>query len=879
MPGEYPDSNADTNKRACVNEYVTNGHACFGLRVAARARSGLESVSTGRIALLSAAILLSGHRGALASEPETLATGNSFVQRFLGSLESSEILMLAIFGGAMSFALLSASWLIRERAKMVSTNRQLKQSLADLRASNDRNEALVSTADQRIVVWNGTEDQAMVLGGLPGSTGAPDDEKQFTRFDRWLHPDFVQAFENLVRELRLNAVGFETVLKSKGGGILEVNGGTSGSYAYVRFRDLKGIREEKAQIEAEFESLNASFAKIESLLSKLPMPVWLKDQFGKLVWVNQSYADALEIGDPQEVVSTNVDLLDSEQRENMQANLKTGQLYEALLPATVAGDRKKLQLFNMGTENGSAGMAIDKSDVEDIRRMLKETNENHSRMLDQLATAVAIFDKSHKLVFHNNGFQQLWNLDPVFLDGKPTNEEILDAMRDGKMLPEHPDWRKWRDGQLKVYTAIEPTEEWWHLLDGQTIRVVASPRTQGGSAWIFENVTERLALESNYNALMRVQGETLDHLNEAVAVFGSNGQLKLFNPALEELWSGADIKVQEGIHITNVIEAWNETSSNTEDLEQILGTVTGFDDARETVSGRMELSDGRSIQYSVVPLPEGQSMLTLVDVTANVNFERALKERAEALEASDLLKSKFIQHVSYELRAPLTSISGFGEMLTDKELGKLNAKQGEYLSHINESAMVLRAIVDDILDLASIDAGTMTLDYERVDLDNVMKTAFEDLAEGMKEKGLRAVVDVARASEIIVADGDRVLQVVRNLLSNAINFSPDGGQITVFADRTGEEHEIRIIDEGPGIGDSETQVIFDRFETRAPDGSKRGTGLGLSIVRSLVELHGGSVEVDRSHENGTCIVCRIPASPPEQAPQPGDPFKDVASAA
>ncbi|MGI9351547.1 MAG: ATP-binding protein [Rhizobiaceae bacterium] len=879
MPGEYPDSSADTKTGACTTKYAMNWHSCCGAGIFTFAGTGIRNIFRSRLALLSGILILSGNQGAAANESDIPSGGNAFVQRFLGSLESIDILMLAIFGGAMSFALLSSSWLIRERAKMVSTNRQLKKSLADLRASNDRNEALVSTADQRIVVWNGTEDHAKILGSLPGSTGAPDDEKQFARFDRWLHPDFVHAFENHIRELRINAVGFETALKSKGGGILEVNGGTSGSYAYVRFRDLKGIREEKAQIEAEFESLNASFAKIESLLAKLPMPVWLKDQFGKLIWVNQSYADSLESDDPKEVVSTNIDLFDSEQRENMQANLKADHLYEALLPATVAGDRKKLQIFNVGAENGSAGMAIDKSDVEDIRRMLKETNENHSRMLDQLATAVAIFDKSHKLVFHNNGFQQLWKLDPVFLDGNPSNEEILDAMRDGKMLPEHPDWRKWRDGQLKVYTAIEPTEEWWHLLDGQTIRVVASPRNQGGSAWIFENVTERLALESNYNALMRVQGETLDHLNEAVAVFGSNGQLRLFNPALEELWSGADIKVQEGIHITNVIEAWTETSRNAEDLEQILGTVTGFDDARETVGGRMELTDGRSIQYSVVPLPEGQSMLTLVDVTANVNFERALKERAEALEASDLLKSKFIQHVSYELRAPLTSISGFGEMLTDKELGKLNAKQGEYLSHINESALELRAIVDDILDLASIDAGTMTLDYEQVDLDKVMKTAFEELADDMKEKSLRAVVDIAEVSEIIVADGGRILQIISNLLSNAINFSPDGGQITVLANCPGENHEIRVIDEGPGIGDSELQVIFDRFETRAPDGSKRGTGLGLSIVRSLVELHGGSVDVDRKNENGACFVCRIPVSPPEQLPQPGDPFKDVASAA
>ncbi|MEM9276955.1 MAG: ATP-binding protein, partial [Pseudomonadota bacterium] len=879
MPGEQPDSYTGAKSGACVN-----GHKSVQ-------GSGYkpEDTSVGgkiykvrfwrcRLALFASSILFATSM-ATANETGITNPDNGFLIRFAESVESNHILMLAIFGGAMSFALLSASWLIRERAKILSTNQKLKQSLADLRASNDRNEALVNTADQRIVVWNGGDDQAIILGSLPGSTGAPDDKAQFVQFGRWLDPDFSRSFENNIRELRLNAVGFETVLKSKGGGIIEVTGGTSGSYAFARFRDLKGVREEKAQIEAHYESLNSSFAKVESLLSRLPMPVWLKDQFGKLVWVNHSYAEALEIENPKDAVTGNLDLFDAEQREDIQKNLTGNELYEALVPATVAGDRKKLQVFNIGSDRGSAGIAIDKSDVEDIRRMLKETNESHSRMLDQLATAVAIFDSSQKLVFHNNGFQQLWNLDPLFLSSNPSNAEILDAMRDGKLLPEHPDWRKWREGQLQIYTAIEPIEEWWHLLDGQTIRVVSAPRSQGGSTWIFENVTERLALESNYNALMRIQGETLDHLNEAVAVFGSNGQLKLFNPALEELWGDADIDVQEGLHVTSVIDAWTASIRNGEDLEKILGQVTGFDDVREDIEGRMELDDRRSIQYSVVPLPEGQSMLTLTDVTANVNFERALKERAEALEASDLLKSKFIQHVSYELRAPLTNISGFGEMLADVDIGKLNEKQVEYLSHINESAVVLRAIVDDILDLASIDAGTMTLEYGPVNLDETVRSAFEELADGMRQKGLRAAVDISPASETVIADETRLLQVVRNLLSNAINFSPDGGEITITANQNENMHEVRIFDQGPGIDENELQAIFDRFETRAPDGTKRGTGLGLSIVRSLVELHGGTVEVERSETPGTCILCQLPVEPPEMILQPHEKTTSIADAA
>ncbi|MEM7215149.1 MAG: hypothetical protein AAF423_06355, partial [Pseudomonadota bacterium] len=149
-------------------------------------------------------------RPAFAYANEAVAASDDMVtiQQLSISLDSNDILMLAIFGGAMSFALLSAFWLIRERARMVSTNQKLKQSLANLRALNDRNEALVSTTDERIVVWNGTEDQAIVLGSLPASSGAPDDNSQFMRFAHWLDTDFSNSFENHVRELRINATGF-----------------------------------------------------------------------------------------------------------------------------------------------------------------------------------------------------------------------------------------------------------------------------------------------------------------------------------------------------------------------------------------------------------------------------------------------------------------------------------------------------------------------------------------------------------------------------------------------------------------------------------------------------------------------------------------------
>lgn len=800
---------------------------------------------------------------AIAQEKNAL----SFQDRLLESFHSTEILMLAVFGGAMSFALMSASWLIRERTRITAENAQLKNSLSNLRAKNDRNEALVSIDDQCTIVWNGTDETPKLLGKLSTNAGAPKEPKDLLAFGSWLSSDASNIFEPKLRELRSNATPFDLSIQTRNGSILEAQGRVSGAYAYVRLRELSAEREEYARIKNQHEELIGQFRTIERLFDKVPMPIWLRNSAGKLSWINKAYSDALELSDPEQAIGTDWNLFDQEQRDRINKTQESQELYQGILPATVAGDRKKLEVFSIKGEAGFAGIALDKSDVDDIRRTLEDTNEGHSRMLDQLATAVAIFDKSQKLIFHNSGFQQLWKLDAGFLESQPSNAELLDAMREGKLLPDHPDWRKWRDTQLDVYRAIEPKEEWWHLLDGQTIRVVMNPRNQGGSTWIFENVTERLALESNYNSLMQVQGETLDHLNEAVAVFGSNGKLRLFNPALEALWNGPEMQVDEGLHIVKIIEAWTDTILNPDDLQKILSKITGLDDERCDVKGRLELRNGSSFEYTLVPLPDGQSMLTLSDVTANVNFEKALKERAEALEASDLLKSKFIQHVSYELRAPLTNIAGFGEMLATPEIGQMNDKQIEYLSHINSSADELRAMVDDILDLASIDAGSMTLEFDEINLPNMVNEILSAFDPIFEQKGLKQNIQISKESALVIADNDRMHQVLTNLISNATNFSPDGGTISITAERFDTHHEIKVIDQGPGIAEDQRDAIFDRFETQPHDGARKGTGLGLSIVRGFIEMHGGTVNVDNVSPNGSCFICKLPITPElRQAP-------------
>jgi signal transduction histidine kinase len=275
----------------------------------------------------------------------------------------------------------------------------------------------------------------------------------------------------------------------------------------------------------------------------------------------------------------------------------------------------------------------------------------------------------------------------------------------------------------------------------------------------------------------------------------------------------------------------------------------------------MERLDGRVIDYATIPLPEGQTMVTFVDVTATVQVERALTEKNLALEAADNLKNAFIQHVSYELRSPLTNIIGFVQLLADAKVGELNEKQREYTGYIMASGDALLAIVNDILDLATVDAGIMELDLGEVDIRRVVAAAVDSVRVRLEGAQLRLDMRVPDDIGRFVADEKRVRQVIYNLLANAVRFSTAGGKLSVSARREGDVIAFTVEDDGAGMPQEFIATAFDRFASRAGGNSRGGAGLGLSIVRAFVELHGGTVSIRSAEGRGTSVTVRLPTRP------------------
>jgi signal transduction histidine kinase len=776
---------------------------------------------------------------------------------FGASLGTFEVIQFAMFLGAMGAALLSAGWLIRDRGKIAEENATLRAKFADLSHAAQRSEALLNLKDQRIVVWDGSDRKPEVVGGLPQTSGAPRDRAGFLAFGRWLRPDAVAALDRAIIALRDRAQSFDLVVETVNGTLLEVQGRTSGSYAIARFVSLEGLQAEQAFLKAENAQLLQTVGLLRGLLDALDRAVWTRDAQGRLDWVNQAYARAVGAADAGEAVAKGHELFGTSARQRIEREQAANACFQDRLSTVIGGDRHIFEVTDVAGPAGSAGLAADVSEIEQIREELQRTVRSHAETLDQLNTAVAIFDPDMKLQFFNQAFAKLWTLDTAFLEARPSNAMLLDRLRSDGKLPEQPEWRRWKEQLLSAYRAVDPQEHWWHLPDGRTLRVVANPHPKGGVTWVFENLTEKFDLESRYNTLIRVQGETLDHLAEGVAVFGSDGRIRLSNPAFARLWTLPANLAVEGTHIT-AIRAFCDKVSDPALWENFVATVTGFADKREGEAGQLELTGGNILSYALVPLPKGQTMLTFVDVTDTVRVERALKEKNEALELADQIKNDFVQHVSYELRSPLTNIIGFTELLQTPSFGELNERQREYLDHIGTSSSVLLTIVNDILDLATVDAGIMELEIDDVPIAETVAAAAERIADRLREHDIGLKVDLARSIGSFRGDANRIRQVLFNLLSNAANYAPEGSTILLKAMRKNAEIIFSVHDDGPGMPKDVLDTVFKRFQPRPNGGRRRGAGLGLSIVKSFVELHGGSVEIDTAAGRGTTVVCRFP---------------------
>ncbi len=598
----------------------------------------------------------------------------------------------------------------------------------------------------------------------------------------------------------------------------------------------------------------------EPLTDLSPVPAWRVDGAGRLAWANRAWLDEVKAASVEDARERGLSF-DRGADALMAEAARLGLRQEAFRWTSGGGRRRAWRIVaeplgrgEAGEIMGAAAFAIDATEAEETRDTLRRHVEGHDETLNHLADAVAIFGPSKRLAYHNTAFQQLFGVDPAWLDDRPTHAELLDRLRQRRQLPERDDYPAWKAKELEFYGATEAApDDSWSLPDGRTLRVVRQPHPLGGVLLLFSDITGELDLRSRYNAQIQVQRATLDKLNDAVAVFGSDGRLRLHNEAFERFWSVTADQLGEAGDFDSLAELCKRTAPDPALWLGLKARVADPDpESRVAVSGETRTRDGRLAAWQTRPLPDGATLVAFADVTARRALEQALSEREAALKESQELKRQFVGSVSYELRTPLTTIVGYSELLEAQ--AALDDRSRQHAGAIRVAASQLARSIDDVLDMAQIDAGEMDLSLGDVRVCDVLDQCAGRVRARVEGRG--GVVEVICPDKIgaVRADQKRLVQALDHLLDNAARSIGEGGRVTLEAARGVGETRFRVTDTGHGIPYHLQAHVFDRYIQR----ERGGPGVALALVKALIELHGGWAEVESEPGKGASFILHLP---------------------
>ncbi|HEU4696262.1 MAG TPA: ATP-binding protein [Sphingomicrobium sp.] len=714
-------------------------------------------------------------------------------------------------------------------------------------------------ADMQLVRDLGLHDQPSRLKELVGS-------------DSGILREDLEALNEEVDAARASAGRIARKVRAHGSGrVFEVRGGPAPApeppgTLLLWFFDTSAGEEERSRLALRLRQTEGALNSLTHLIEAAPFPMWYRGPDLKLGLVNSSFVHAVEANDASEVIDRGFELVDEEGENSAVATARkaqeTGRIVSRMQPAILRGERRMLRIVNVPLSTGAvAGFAVDVQDLEDARTELSRHVESQRELADRMTAGTAQFEADRSLSFFNRPFAVMSQLDPEWLAEKPEFDRVLERMRDNHRLPEVRDFPAWKNERRDWFTSAEEVvEEEWSLPNGDHIRVVAQALPDGGLRLFLEDRTEQLRLASARDTLLRVRAATFDNLFEAISVFASDGRLYLWNRRFLEDWELDEEWLAEHPRVDELVPAMARKLVNPTAAAQIREMVRQTTNERQSSNGRISMTDGRHFQFAAVPLPDGNALFTMVDVTASTRIEAALRERATALEEADRVRTDFVANMSYELRTPLTSIGGFAELLAGGYAGKLSAKGDDYVSAILESVDRLSKLINDVLDLTTADTRGIALERERVDVAGLCRAALETGRSRAAEKAQKLEAEISPAAGFVFGDARRIRESIEHVLANAIAYTDRKGRIVLTADGDAENAIIRIADNGSGIAPEDMPRVFDRFD-RVVEAGVRGEaalGLGLPLTRQFIEAHGGTVELQSKKGKGTTVTLTIP---------------------
>ncbi|MCW1384827.1 PAS-domain containing protein [Novosphingobium sp. KCTC 2891] len=768
--------------------------------------------------------------------------------------------------------LLLAAWTLAAVWAVLAARKRLRRAEAAQRLARRLSRMVEeSPALPLLVRADGRIEGPPRLAGWFGLDAMPGYLSELDAGERGLDEVQLSKLGDAVRRAQKSGAPFRIALIPRGGkrslgatGHLADPQISPGGAALVWFFDFSDSEEELLRLRSETAQARADFAGLSGLIEAAPLPMWFRTPDMQLRLVNSAYVKAVGARSAEDVVADGIELV--EPTDGLTPAQVARQVHARKAPisrivsATIGGQRRSLRVSDLPLgEEGVAGYAVDIEEMEELTRQFRRFREAQRQMLDTLSAGIAQFDEKRNLVFANQPFLRIFAIPQAWVVDTPPFDRVLDRMRDGGRLPEVRDFPEWRRERQGWFLASEPREEPWHLSDGTHLRVVGQPMPDGGLLMIFEDRTEQLQLSATRDTLLRTRTATFDNLFESLAVFGPDGKLQLWNRRFAGDWGLEEdflaTHPRADVLLTRIARQLKR-ASQVGTIGQVIQAATL---ERKQKSGRIALADGRHLEFAGVPLPDGNGLLTVLDITDSQKAETALRERNAALVEADAVKTRFIANMSYEFRTPLTSIGGFAEMLAAGIAGELTPQGQEYVAAILASVERLGQQIENVLDLSQSEAGTLPLAQERVELFPLLTEVVHERAERLAAGKLTLDLRGSDAVGAVTGDARRLRRAFGELLDNAIAATPEGGRILVECGRRKGQLQVVVSDNGRGMEPAVLARALEGLKISADGrGIERRSGLGLPLVRQLVEAHGGALEVLSEPGEGTSAIVTLP---------------------
>ena len=780
-----------------------------------------------------------------------------------------ELTPLALIG----IALLLAGWTIAAAIMVLRASAKTKRTKA-LQTSLKRMQHMIDgspaipllvrvdgriEAPERLARWLGLDEVPQYLSELTGGEGEGLSQSQ------------VDELSEKVRVTQKSAAPFQMIATPPGSrkslslqGSLADPQVSPGGAAIVWVFDFTSSEDELVKLRSTAESAQSDFTALIGLIEAAPMPMWFRDSDMRLRLVNKAYVEAVGAESLVSVVENQIELLEPEggrspadiAREVLESQNES----QRIDAVTIDGERRSVRVSDLPLgEDGVAGYAFDIEEQEQVKREFRAFRDAQRAMLDQLSVGVAQFNSKEQLAFANRPFRRQFGLSPGVVESGMAFDRFLSDAREQGSTPEFRDFPEWRAEHRAWFDTPDAKEENWPLPGGTHLRVVAQPMPDGGLVMIAEDRTEQLALSATRDTLLRTRTATLDSLFEALAIFSPDGSVQLWNRSFAGTWGLDTDFLDTHPSAEGLLEAIAKNLARPAQSQMIGGVVRAATLDRREKQGQVVLADGRTLRFAGVPLPDGNGLLTVLDITDSEKAEQALRERAVALEEADAVKASFLANMSYEFRTPLTTIGGYAELLQSGAAGEMNASASEYVEAILTSVERLTEQVENVLDLSQSEAGLLPLAKEEIDLLPFVSDLVRDREEAIVAAGIGLDLKGRRGRKVD-ADPRQLGRALGNILDNAIEHTPSGGQITIELPKPDKADTWRgmvvISDNGPGMTPEELAKAEGRLNTG--QAGESSTGLGIRLARQLVEAHDGTFELASEKGRGTIVAIALP---------------------